>query len=349
MTPMLTAVDLFAGAGGATQGLRDAGINVLAAVENDASAVASYRMNHPDVPIVERDIRTIAARELFRRTGLRKGELTLIKACPPCQGFSSLAEGRASPDERRNDLVYDVIRFVHTFRPRAMLLENVPGLGRNIRLSDVESALSRAGYIHATYSIDAVHLGVPQRRRRLILIALRGRRRRLPESFYDLLPQGFDITPVSAGEALDDLSVGHLKEDPLNRYRAHRVAVRARIRAIPANGTRFDLPKEHQLACHSSLDSGGTRTATASYGRVRLDQPAPTMTTRCTTPACGSFIHPTEHRGLTLREAATFQTFPYHYQFAGGYDSIERQIGNAVPVRMAQALGLAVLSALGVG
>ena len=116
-----------------------------------------------------------------------------------------------------------------------------------------------------------------------------------------------------------------------------------RIKHIPIGGNRFDLPRSYQLKCHIKLRS---RQCGASYGRLRIDEVAPTMTSRCTTPACGSFIHPTEHRGITLREAALIQTFPPSYKFEGGYDQIERQIGNAVPVLLAKAVANSVRTCL---
>jgi DNA (cytosine-5)-methyltransferase 1 len=112
-----------------------------------------------------------------------------------------------------------------------------------------------------------------------------------------------------------------------------------RIRAIEPGGSRRDLPLELQLQCHLRLVKGGAQSV---YGRIDANKPAPTMTTRCTTPSCGRFVHPVEHRGLTLREAATLQTFPRSYRFVGTYDSIEKQIGNAVPVGMAHELGTAL-------
>ncbi|CAD5140643.1 protein of unknown function [Microbacterium sp. Nx66] len=124
---------------------------------------------------------------------------------------------------------------------------------------------------------------------------------------------------------------------------------RCSTQAVRINGTRFDLPEDLQLDCHKRLvdDKGhARRTATGSYGRVRSGEPAPTMTTRCTTPACGAFIHPVQDRGISLREAAAFQTFPATYTWLGSYGSVERQIGNAVPVWMAESLGRSVLDLL---
>jgi DNA (cytosine-5)-methyltransferase 1 len=334
----LTAVDLFAGAGGATTGLQQAGITVVAAIENDAQAAASYRANHPAVTLIEADIRTVDPLILRKQLGLRQGSLDLLKACPPCQGFSSLAKGEI--DEGRNDLVLDIARFVAEFRPRAILLENVPGLRRDRRLADLLELLRKDGYKFCQQVIDATSLGVPQRRKRLIVLGLsRTVRKAVPQSLDVITAQEVRTKLQTVREVFDELRSNLDPGDPMNIHRKSSRQVQARIKAVPINGSRFDLPKRHQLPCHMKLSK---RNATASYGRLRLDEPAPTMTTRCTTPACGSFIHPTENRGITLREAAALQTFPYDYRFVGSYQSIERQIGNAVPVRMAEVLGRVV-------
>jgi DNA (cytosine-5)-methyltransferase 1 len=330
-----TAIDLFAGAGGATQGLADAGFDVLAAVESDPVAAESYRANHRSVLVTEEDIRDVDPEALRLALGLDRGALTLLKACPPCQGYSSIGTGHA--DDPRNDLVGEVWRFARVFQPRIVLIENVPGLARDERLPRLIRQLRSAGYSVKSYVLDATVFGVPQRRRRLIVIAVRNARRTLPASLLELVPGWFAEGGMStAGEALELVSVVDPDIDTLHRPRIPSPKVARRLAALPIGGSRFDLPAEHRLGCHEKLER---RDATASYGRVRADAPAPTMTTRCTTPACGQFVHPTEPRSLTLREAATFQTFPLTYTFRGGVGQIERQIGNAVPVRMAEALG----------
>ncbi len=331
-----TAIDLFAGAGGATQGLADAGFSVLAAVESDRSAAESYHANHPRVRLVEDDIRNVDPDRLRTELGLERSGLTLLKACPPCQGYSSI--GKADPGDPRNDLVAEVWRFVRVFLPRVVILENVPGLRRDVRLPRLIRQLRSVGYGVKTYVLDATAFGVPQRRRRLIVMAVRDGRRVLPDSLLELLPLWFAEGALNtAGEALALASRVDPEHDRLHRPRKNSPKVARRLRALPVGGTRFDLPDEHQLGCHSKLER---RDATASYSRVRSEAPAPTMTTRCTTAACGQFVHPTEPRAITLREAATIQTFPLTYQFRGGPGQVERQIGNAVPARMAQGLGL---------
>ncbi|MEU0314760.1 DNA cytosine methyltransferase [Nocardioides sp. NPDC006273] len=341
-----TALDLYAGAGGATEGLRSAGFDVVGAIENDPDAAASYRLNHPDVRLWDADIRKVPASHVLRALDLKPGDLTLLKACPPCQGFSSMAEGRVTVNEEQNDLVLHTIRFVRALRPQSVLLENVPGLGRDARARRLVGALTDLGYASKQYKVNAVEFGVPQRRKRLIILAARGLRSRLPESLSSVGLDG-DLAPdLSVRTAFQQLADELVPGDPLDRSRRLSETVARRVEAVPIGGSRFDLPRELQLDCHVRLGAR-SRSAASSYGRLRLDQPAPTMTTRCTTPACGSFIHPTENRGITLREAATLQTFPATYQFAGGYGAIERQIGNAVPVRMAKALGGVVLSLVG--
>lgn len=337
-----TVIDLFAGAGGATQGLADAGYDIVGAVESDPIAADSYRANHPGVHLVEDDIRRVDPESLRVRLELRPGELTLLKACPPCQGYSSI--GKADPTDLRNELVGEAWRFARVFRPRIVMLENVPGLARDRRLDQLVRQLRAIGYSVRRYLVDATEFGVPQRRRRLIVVAVWGATVTLPDSLTDLLPEGFaDDAMQTAGAALELAARVDPAHDPLHRPRTSSPAVVARLAALPRGGSRFDLPDRHRLECHGKLER---RDATASYGRVDPDAPAPTMTTRCTTPACGRFVHPTEPREITPREAATIQTFPLTYEFRGGRGQVERQIGNAVPVRMARGLGLCAAALL---
>lgn len=337
-----TAIDLFSGAGGATQGLADAGFDVIGAVEFDAIAAASYRLNHSSVRLWEQDIRTVTATGMASELGLASGELGLLKACPPCQGFSSLAEGRIGPDDPRNELVRHTVRFVRALRPKAVLVENVPGLGRDRRSAELLESLRRMGYNARSYHVNAVDFGVPQKRKRLIILALRGLRTKLPESLSPADPE----EPRTVRQTFDQLTVEVAADDPLSAPRTLPAKVLERVEAIPVGGNRYDLPPDLQLDCHKKLADEGKSGAAGSYGRLRWDEPAPTMTTRCTTPACGPFLHPELHRALTLREAAAIQTFPASYQFTGSRGDIERQIGNAVPVRLAAAIADHLLAAI---
>lgn len=327
----LTAVDLFAGAGGTTQGLKDGGFAVVAAIENDDDAVATYRANHPEVTVYDRDIGRVQGPALARRLGGKR--IGLLTACPPCQGFSTL--GRGDTADKRNGLVMTVARFAEHLRPWAILLENVPGLASDRRLRVLLDRLD-ATYTVRQYVVDAADFGVPQHRRRVIVLAVdRELGGELPEALTDLLPERVDTTRRTAWSALAAAAMLTEDADPVHRARRPSAIVLQRIDAAPIGGGRADLPPELRLACHNRLD--GTY-ATSIYGRIDPNEPSPTMTTRCTTPSCGRFIHPYKPRGLTLREAALLQSFPLTYKFKGSHQSIERQVGNAVPVRLSYAL-----------
>ena len=335
---MLTAIDLFAGAGGATQGISAAGFTVLSAIENDAAAAESYRLNHGIPLLLTDDIQGVEANCLRTTLGLEIGELDLLNACPPCQGWSSL--GKRDTADKRNDLVHDVWRMIQELLPRSWILENVVGLAKDPRISRLVQKAMQADYGVRMYQVDAQDFGVPQRRRRLILVGVRGRTSEsLPEDLMTVIPTSFDRSTRTAGEAIQQVSATTEIEDPVHRGRRHTGHVIERIASIPVGGNRFDLPVEHRLECHQRM---GSRQASAAYGRIRANEPAPTMTTRCTTPSCGSFIHPTENRGITLREAALIQSFPRDYAFFGKYGQTEAQIGNAFPPRMAEGISLAV-------
>lgn len=337
------AVDLFAGAGGSTAGLKEAGYKVVGAVESDTEAAKTYATNHGDVELFEEDIRNVAPSRLGWEVGLERGELHLLNACPPCQGFSTLGAGDVG--DERNDLVSIVLPFIDELRPRAFIVENVPGLRSDRRLKALLREATRLGYVVESYVVNAVDFGVPQSRRRLIAIGIHGGDRdAFPEHPVELLPRSFRRDPPPISTVLAQAGRLGSDRDPNHRARTNSRKVRERIETIPVNGGRFDLPEAQQLECHKAL--GYRRSATSAYGRLRLNEPAPTLTTRCTTPACGRFVHPTEQRGISLREAALIQTFPRPYQFLGSYRSIEAQIGNAVPVRLAHGLGLTVTELL---
>lgn len=339
-----TAIDLFAGAGGSGRGLADAGFRVLAAVEQDKDAIGTLAANHPDVRVLEGDISEMCPQDLRIELGLTPGALTLLTACPPCQGFSSL--GARNTSDERNGLVGEIWRFAREFEPSAILVENVPGLARDWRWSELQDQLGSFGYQIGSWKVDAVEFGVPQRRRRLIAIAVRQRQVKFPSDLSHLLPAWFSLKAPDAHETIALAGSINNSDDELHRARTPTPRVLERIQAVPAGGSHADLPAALQLDCHRRLRQQGRNAATGPYGRIPLAGPAPTMTTRCTTVSCGRFIHPVEDRGISLREAALLQTFPADYRFVGSHESIERQIGNAVPVRLAHALGLAVRNLL---
>jgi DNA (cytosine-5)-methyltransferase 1 len=170
-----TAFDLFSGCGGLTVGLKRAGFAVLAAIESWDAACEAYATNHPEVYLLCDDICRIDPAQLMRSLDLCVGQLDLLAGCPPCQGFSSLRtlNGTRPVIDRRNDLIFEFVRFSIALLPKMILLENVPALERDERLVRVKSILKTAGYTCASRVLDAANFGVPQRRRRLLFLASR--------------------------------------------------------------------------------------------------------------------------------------------------------------------------------
>jgi DNA (cytosine-5)-methyltransferase 1 len=344
-----TVIDLFAGAGGVTSGLKIQGYKVVAAIDVDPKACLTYQLNNPEVTVLTADVLSLNPRDLLRLTRLRPGQLDVLTACAPCQPFSSLFLGRANRGEKRTKLVERVGDFVAALRPKIVLVENVPPLMMKPEFRKLCRRLLGLKYRLKAKVIDAADFGVPQRRRRLVLLATQ-------LSHCTSVP---DITPGhpalrhwrmrrTVREAFSRLRKIS-KNDPLSVVVPPKsLTVRKRIAAIPKNGgSRSSLPPNLQLKCHRKLPVRNTRAAGIVYGRMKWDDIAPTLTTRCTTPACGRFLHPALNRPITLREAALLQTFPANYVFAGGRLSIEAQIGNAVPPRLAAAIGAIIRYELG--
>src|SRR5690349_5415269 len=175
MSRRLKAVDLFCGAGGLSEGLRQAGYKVVGAVERDPLACSTYRQNHKDVRLWEADITQLSGKRMMRALRLRRGALDLLAACPPCQGFSKMRtkNGKRWVRDPQNRLIADVLRLTRSIKPVAVMVENVPGLGKSKRFGAFRRALESLGYRVRTDVLDAADFAVPQRRRRLVLLASR--------------------------------------------------------------------------------------------------------------------------------------------------------------------------------
>ena len=333
-----TAIDLFSGCGGLTLGLKQANFDVISAIEIDAVAATTYRTNHPEVALKEVDIRYCSPDALMTELRLRPRDLDLLAGCPPCQGFSVLRTKNGARDntDPRNSLVGELLRFARVFMPKTMMMENVPSLQTNEVFRQLCDGLRALGY-HLTYEVkDAAHYGVPQRRRRLILVGGLGfdvklaRKARRPSVVRDAI--GDLISPGSSGDALHDL--------PENRSEK----VRKLIRDIPKDGgSRSDLPAGRQLNCHKR-----TRGFYDVYGRMSWEVVAPTITSGCFNPSKGRFLHPEQDRAITMREAALLQTFPMDYEFdvSRGKEAIALMIGNALPPEFIRRQALSIQKSL---
>jgi DNA (cytosine-5)-methyltransferase 1 len=306
-----------------TVGLKKAGFRVLAAVEIDRLAAETYRANHPGVVMWRCDIRQLTTAQILKRLKLKPGELDLLAGCPPCQGYSTIrTHNRPKPvEDSRNDLIFDFLRLARGLRPRSIMLENVPGLQDDDRFTTFCEKLGRLGYRCKHIVLDAAEYGVPQRRRRLILLAARrGIISPAPpemESRHVIDVIG-DMPP--AGESGDNLH-------DLPESRTERI--RELIANVPKDGgSRKDLGVEFQLECHKRTD--GFKDV---YGRMAWHDVAPTITGGFVNPSKGRFLHPEEDRTITLREGALLQTFPETYRFSlkRGKFAVAEMIGNALP------------------
>ena len=323
----LTAIDLFCGAGGLTEGLKQAGFDVIGAVEINSIISNTYKLNHKTTHLWNKPIQDLAAKEVLQILKIKKGELSLLAGCPPCQGFSTLRTKNAvsSVYDERNDLVFQMLRLVEELLPKSVLIENVPGLAKDPRINEVLKRLKKLGY-HVDNETLQVHdiseYGVPQRRKRMILMC--GRRQKIP-----FASKSRSRTTVK--RAINNLHTPGTGSDPLHDYPVNRTEkVKKMISLIPKDGgSRKDLPQEYWLPCHLKYPNGFRDV----YGRMKWDDVAPTITGGCINPSKGRFLHPEENRAITLREAALLQTFPKNYKFPIDIarEKIALMIGNALP------------------
>lgn len=316
------AIDVFSGCGGLTLGLKRAGFHVIGAIEIDPLSVETYKANHKHVALWPQDISTLPVTKVMRRLRLRRGQLDLLAGCPPCQGFSAMTtlNGHVVRHDPRNNLIFEFLRFIRGLRPKAVMLENVPGLAKDRRIRQVIAGLEAMGYRCTKDVLDAADYGVPQRRRRFILIA--GHRGEIPFA----RPARRAVT---VRETLRKLSKC-AKRDPLhNLFERRSDRVMKMIRGIPKDGgSRLQLSPGSQLECHRKCD--GFKDV---YGRMAWHDVAPTITGGCCNPSKGRFLHPALHRTITLREAALLQTFPpaYYFSLRRGKFPAAQMIGNALP------------------
>ncbi|MFT6463976.1 DNA cytosine methyltransferase [Halopseudomonas sp.] len=330
----LRAIDLFSGCGGLSQGLKDAGFEVCAAVEIDRKAQITYQLNHPEVCLYESDIRLLDPELMMQELNLARGQLDLLAGCPPCQGFSRLRNKNknVAVDDARNNLVLDFLRFVEALEPKSIMLENVPGLSRDDRFLQLRVRLEQIGYKVVVGVLDAADYQVPQRRKRLILLA---------SIVHDPEIAKPCSVRMTVRQALANIEAPSRSRDKLHSLPERRsTAVVNLIAKIPKNGgSRSDLGVEAQLNCHKK-----TSGFFDVYGRMAWDEVAPTITSGCHNPSKGRFLHPSYNRTITLREAAVLQGFPSTYRFltSHGKESIALMIGNALPPPFIKAHALAL-------
>lgn len=348
----LVAIDLFAGGGGLSLGLKNAGFLVSAAVEIDSVAATTYERNHPGTVLFSKDIRDVTGAEL--KATSPTGRIDLIAACPPCQSFSSLTS-KYSKKDSRDELINEFSRIVKELMPRTLMMENVPGLARKGKhlFDPVIEHFKSIGYKIDYRVLEVADYGVPQRRKRLVVLGALDTEIRIPTPTHSEFPAPKSKTKkwVSVREAIQGLpepmllSEAKLQGGPQafcwNIVRNITELNKERLKYLTEGADRTELPKHLRPACHQD-DFGFTNV----YGRMAWDKPSPTITGGCTTPSKGRFGHPEALRTISVREAARLQTFPDDYVISTDFvDKACLIIGNALPlIRISNGQSLCTLS-----
>ena len=331
--PKIYAVDVFCGIGGLTRGLSESGVEVKAGFDSDSTCQFAYEANNGGSAFRVDDIRNVHFDDFAEY--FKGADATALVGCAPCQPFSAHNVNRKTHNHGTNDcsLLDEFLRLIREGVPDLVTMENVPGLVKHEAFATFISELNELGYQHRHAILRCADYGIPQSRRRLVLLASRIgevslprpiRTRKTVADFIRHLPE------IKAGQASPD--------DPAHVSMALSETNKRRIRQSTQGGTWRDWDDELVSECHR------TANFSSSYGRMRWDAPAPTITTQFCYYSAGRFGHPEQDRAISVREAALLQTFPPTYEFAQAGESIgitkvARHIGNAVPVKLAEAIG----------
>lgn len=330
----VAAVDLFCGAGGLTRGLLDAGIKVIAGYDNDPACRHAYEANNLGAKFCLHSVSDLQATELAAH--YPKEHVRVLVGCAPCQPFSKYTQGQATEQDAKWGLLREFGRLVNEVRPEIVSMENVPEMQRHSVFAEFLEHLNDLGYHTSHSEAFCPDYGVPQQRRRLVLLAS------LLGPIELLRPRKARLVSVRAAiEHLPELEAGETSDDPMHRACRLSPLNLRRIRASRPGGCWRDWPEELVAKCHRT-EMG--KNYPSVYGRMGWDTPSPTITTQFFGYGNGRFGHPEQDRAITLREGAILQSFPEDYEFTApgsepSFATLGRLIGNAVPVRLGEAIG----------
>lgn len=333
-------VDLFCGIGGLSYGLKSQGMKILAGYDVDWTCQYAYEANTGGV-FNYRDVRTIKGKEINKLYSKKGNIIRVLAGCAPCQPFSSYAFKNKDKDENKYNLLYEFGRLVKEVHPDIVTMENVPAIASfklKSVLADFVRTLREEGYNVKYQVVYCPNYGIPQTRKRLVLLASRlGNIDLIPrthnkDNYVTVRDVIGNLPPIEAGKGSST--------DALHRCRSLSPVNLKRLEATPYGGSWRDWPAELLLECHKK-ETG--KSFGSVYGRMVWDEPAPTMTTLCTGIGNGRFGHPEQNRAISAREAALFQTFPMTYKFFPNEQDVSltkasRYIGNAVPPRLGEVI-----------
>ena len=334
----IEVIDLFCGIGGLSFGMKSKGFDILAGYDLDATCRYAYETNN-EAKFIYKDIKTVSADEIGALYS--KDAIRVLAGCAPCQPFSSYAFKNKKKDPNKYDLLYEFGRLVKDTLPDIVTMENVSQIlafKDKPVLSDFVDLLKENDYRVWVKPVYCPDYGIPQTRKRLVLLASRlGKIELIPPTHK---PNEYKTVKDAIGD-LPELKAGEVDpNDPLHRAKALSPKNLDRIRNTPYGGGWKDWPKKLRLRCHQT--NGGSSFGSV-YGRMVWEKPAPTMTTQCTGLGNGRFGHPTQDRAISVREAALIQTFPKTYKFFADEQYVaitkaSRYIGNAVPPRLGEII-----------
>jgi DNA (cytosine-5)-methyltransferase 1 len=367
---MFTAIDLFAGAGGLSEGFGMEGFQILAANDFDKNASETYKLNHPDVNFLDGPIQNITGQDLLKAAGIKKGKLDVLLGGPPCQAFSVYNHQRGFHDER-SGLFREYIRIVEALEPKIIVMENVTGMSsveKGRAIIEIHDSLEKLGYTVEHKILKAEDYGVPQERRRIIFLGVldncsiqwpgsthnKDGDKKL-KKFNTVWDAISDLPALKIGEGFE---LGDYINDPLsdlqrylrknsmyifNHYAPRLTDINIhRMRFIPQGGSWRNIPQDLLPA---GMKRAKRSDHTKRYGRLAQEGLSSTILTRCD-PHWGAYIHPTQDRTLTVREAARLQTFPDRVKFLGARVEQYKQVGNAVPPLLGKVIAKSVKNIL---
>jgi len=336
-------IDLFCGIGGLSHGFKTEGFDVIAGVDIDESCKYAFEENNNAI-FISKSIEDVASNEIIELYSNKK--IKVLVGCAPCQPFSSYTFKDKDKENEKWKLLYEFVRVIREVKPEIVSMENVAQLINFKKapvFNDFVNELKTLGYLVKYEIVNCPEYGIPQNRKRLVLLASKlGEINLIPkthskENFVTVRDVISKLNPISDGESdkVDKIHVSR-KLSQLNKRR---------IQNTPYGGSWVDWPEELKLECHKK-DSG--KSYSSVYGRIKWDEPSPTITTHCIGFGNGRFGHPEQDRGISLREASLLQTFPLNYKFIENeenYSSVKiaRQLGNAVPVKLGEVIAKSIM------
>lgn len=342
----ISAIDLFCGIGGLSYGLKKAGISVLAGVDLDKTSEYAYTENIK-TDFILKDIEEIKGEDLNKKYWNRKNQIKILAGCAPCQPFSTHSNKIKNRKQTKKwRLIKEFERLVLETQPEIVTMENVTNLANQPIFKNFVSFLQQEGYFVSYSNVYCPDYGIPQKRRRLVLLASKyGEISLIPkthtkENYMTLKEAVGHLPSVQSGEVLES--------DPLHRTTKLSEINLKRIKASRPNGSWLDWDEDLQLACHKKKSGKSYKSV---YGRMSWNEPSSTITTQFYNYGTGRFGHPKQNRALTIREAAILQTFPANYKFYKNKKEITItqlgvHIGNAVPVELGYVIGKSIVAHL---